>query len=138
MTLTDPSPFSQVLSTLLRRRWTILLTATLGTAVVFGGATMLPLRYTAKAQLVVKPQQSSLLAGQQAVITQSPDEPTVLTEITAITSYDQLQRVLDSLKSDPEFGHIVAARTDTTANKTFCRCCGPGWNACFRRRTMAG
>jgi polysaccharide biosynthesis transport protein len=53
-----------------------------------------------------------LLAGQQAVITQSPDEPTVLTEITAITSYDQLRRVLDSLKNDPEFGHIVAAQTD--------------------------
>ena len=113
MTLTDPSPFSQLSSSLLRRRWTILLTAALGTALVFGVATMLPLRYTAKAQLVVKAQQPSLLAGQQAVITQSPDEPTVLTEITAITSYDQLQRVLDSLKTDPVFGHIVAARTDT-------------------------
>jgi Asparagine synthase/Chain length determinant protein len=69
-TLTDPSPFSQELSTLLRRRWTILLTATLGAAVVFGVATMLPLRYTAKAQLVVKSQQPSVLADQQAVITQ--------------------------------------------------------------------
>lgn len=113
MTLTDPSPFSQVLSTLLRRRWIILLTALLGTGTVFGAATMLPLRYTAKAQLVVKSQQPSLLAGQQAVITQSPDEPTVLTEITAITAYDQLRRVLDSLRTDPKFGHIVATRTDT-------------------------
>ncbi|MGD0104513.1 MAG: polysaccharide biosynthesis tyrosine autokinase [Rhodopila sp.] len=112
MTLADPAPFSQVFSALLRRRWTVLLTATLGTAVVFGVAAMLPLRYTAKAQLVVKSQQPGLLAGQQAVITQSPDEPTVLTEITAITSYDQQQQVLDSLKSDPEFGHIVAAGTD--------------------------
>ncbi|WP_428493615.1 GumC family protein [Rhodopila sp.] len=110
MTLTDPSPFSQVLSTLLRRRWTILLTAMFGTAAVFAVAMVLPLRYTAKAQLVVKSQQPSLLAGQQAVITQSPDEPTVLTEITAITSYDQLRRVLDSLRNDPQFGHIVAAR----------------------------
>ena len=117
MTLTQPSPFSQVLSTLLRRRWTILLTATLGTALVFGVATMLPLRYTAKAQLVVTSQQPSLLTGQQAVITQSPDEPTVLTEITAITSYDQLRRVLDSLKNDPQFGHIVAARTDGASDQ---------------------
>ncbi len=113
MTITQPLPFSQVLSTLLRRRWTILLTALIGTAVVFGGATLLPPQYTAKAQLVVKPLQPGLLAGQQAVITQSPDEPTVLTEITAITSYDQLEHVLDSLKTDPKFGHIVGARRET-------------------------
>jgi uncharacterized protein involved in exopolysaccharide biosynthesis/Mrp family chromosome partitioning ATPase len=112
MTITQPTPFSEVLSTLLRRRWTILSTAVIGTGMVFGSATMLPPRYTAKAQLVVKPQQAGLLAVQQAVITQSPDEPTVLTEMTAITSYDQLQRVLDDLKNDPQFGHIVAIRRD--------------------------
>ena len=112
MTINQPPPFSELLSTLLRRRWTLLMIAMIGTGLVFGGATMLPARYTAKAQLVVKPQQAGLLAGQQTVITQSPDKSTVLTEITAITSYDQLHRVLDGLKKDQQFGHIVAARQD--------------------------
>lgn len=112
MTITQPSPLSEVLSTLLRRRWTVVTTAVIGTGIVLGVAMMLPARYMAKAQLVVKSQQPGLLTGQQATITQSPDEPTVLTEITAITSYDQLQRVLDSLKSDPQLGHIVATRPD--------------------------
>ena len=69
----------------------------------------LPVRYTSKAELVVVPQQPGLLAGQPALVMPAMDEATVLTEMTAISSHDQLRQVLDNLGKDPHFGHLVAA-----------------------------
>ncbi|WP_158258432.1 GumC family protein [Rhodopila globiformis] len=103
-----PAQLTDVLSALRRRRWLIMTISALGTSAVLGAAIALPPHYTAKAQVVVEPQQTGLLAGQTAMIMQTTDEPTVLTEMTAISSHDQLQQVLDSLGKDSRFGHMVA------------------------------
>ncbi len=100
---------SDLLSSLHRRRWLITTVAGVGCAAVLSVAMALPPRYTAKAELVVEPQQPGLLAGQPAMIMPATDEPTVLTEMTAIGSHDQLQQVLDDLGKDPRLGHLVAA-----------------------------
>jgi succinoglycan biosynthesis transport protein ExoP len=104
-----PVEFTDLLSALRHRRWLIMTISTLGTVAVLGAASALPPRYTAKAQVVVEPQQTGLVAGQTAMVMQTTDEPTVLTEMTAISSHDQLQEVLNSLRKDPRFGHMVPA-----------------------------
>ncbi len=110
MIMAAPAQLSDLLSVLRRRRWLIMTISTLGTGAVLAAAISLPPRYTAKAEVVVERQQSGPLAGQTAMIMQTTDEPTVLTEMTAISSHDQLQQVLDSLSKDRRFGHIVAAQ----------------------------
>ena len=103
------SQLSDVLSSLSRRRWLVVTVAGIGCAAVLGAAMALPLRYTSKAELVVVPQQPGLLAGQPVMAMPAVDEATVLTEMTAIGSHDQLQQVLDDLGQDPRFGHLVTA-----------------------------
>ncbi len=95
------APGSEPAGLLRRRRGLILAIAVLGTALVGGAAFLIPPRFTAKAQIVVEPQLSSLIAGQPAMIDQQPDEATLLTQLTAIKSHDHLRKVLDSLASDP-------------------------------------
>ena len=69
---------------------------------------MIPPRYTANAQIVVEPQLMNLIGGQPAVIDQPPDEAAVMTELMAVKSRDLLERVLDSLATDPAFQKSVS------------------------------
>lgn len=97
-----------VVSLLRRRRGLILTIAMLGTALVGSAAFLIPPRYTAKSQIVVEPQALNLIGGQPAVISQQPDEATLMTELTAVKSHDLLERVLDSLAKDPAFRNSVS------------------------------
>ncbi len=101
--------YQRDLGSVLRRRSRLIAgIAVLGTTLIFVGGLLIPAHYTAKAQLVVDPQQVGVMAHQAAVIEQSPDEPAVLTEMTALSSHDHLQRVLDSLARDREFRAVIA------------------------------
>jgi capsular exopolysaccharide synthesis family protein len=81
---------------LYRRIGLILAVAALGTFLAGGIAMLIPPKYTAKAQIVVEPQ-----AGQGATAP-LPDEPAIDTQVTMLTSRDNLQRVVDNLLQHPE------------------------------------
>ncbi len=111
--------YQRDLGSVLRRRSRLIAGITvLGTTLIFAGGLLIPAHYTAKAQLVVDPQEVGLVARQAAVIEQSPDEPAVLTEMTALSSHDHLQRVLTSLSKDPEFRAVMDGAPAAAGKKT--------------------
>jgi polysaccharide biosynthesis transport protein len=91
---------------LLQRAFRMIATVTVvGTALICIGPLLTPPKYTAKSQILIEPQ--GLMASQGSVIELPADEAAMQTEITALTSPDILQRVLDTLPADPAF---VASR----------------------------
>jgi polysaccharide biosynthesis transport protein len=91
---------------ILRRAFRMIATVTVvGTTLICIGPLLTPPKYTAKSQILIEPQ--GLMASQGSVIELPADEAAMQTEITALTSPDILQRVLDGLPSDPAF---VASR----------------------------
>lgn len=96
-----PEPHFQELVTILRRRrGLILATVLIGMGLALFVSLMIPPQYTAKAQIVFEPQ---TVANGRQVLTQSGDDQTFQTLITALTSRAYLTRVLDSLSQDPGF-----------------------------------
>jgi polysaccharide biosynthesis transport protein len=95
----------------LRRSYLMITTITVvGTILICVGPVLIPPRYTAKSQILIEPQ--GLMASQGSIIELPADEAAMQTEIAALTSPDLLQRVLDSLPSDPAFR---AATAETSA-----------------------
>jgi succinoglycan biosynthesis transport protein ExoP len=72
-----------------------------GTILICTGPLLIPPKYTAKSQILIEPQ--GLMASQGSVVELPADEAAMQTEITALTSPDLLQRMLDSLSTDPPF-----------------------------------
>ncbi|MDR3531278.1 MAG: polysaccharide biosynthesis tyrosine autokinase [Rhodopila sp.] len=88
---------------LLRRRGLILTTAVVFTTLICVGVLLVSFQYTAKALLEIEAQQSGLIGGQAGIFGQPADEPSLQTEMTALTSQDHERQVLDSLSHDPTF-----------------------------------
>ncbi|MBN9561507.1 MAG: AAA family ATPase [Alphaproteobacteria bacterium] len=80
----------------------ILTVAVTGAAAAGFAGLMIPPRYTAKAEIVIEPQQPAPGSG-QAVVVAPQDQSFVQTQIAALSSRDHLRRVLVSLSQDPVF-----------------------------------
>ncbi|MBV9566496.1 MAG: AAA family ATPase [Hyphomicrobiales bacterium] len=97
--VSDP-PFRQLTGILYRRISLVVGVAVLGTCLAGAVGLLIPPKYTAKAQIVVEPQ-----AGQvngQTASAPLADEPAIDTQVTMLTSHDNLQRVVDSLAKNPQ------------------------------------
>ncbi|MGC1576872.1 MAG: Wzz/FepE/Etk N-terminal domain-containing protein [Beijerinckiaceae bacterium] len=97
--LADP-PFRQLLGILYRRLGLVLGVAALGTCLAGAVGLLIPPKYTAKAQIVVEPQ-AGQVNGQTAAAPLA-DEAAIDTQVTMLTSHDNLQRVVDSLAKNPQ------------------------------------
>ena len=92
---------------ILRRRRVMIGTITLcGTLAMLGLALLLPPRYTAKAQLVVQQSRGSRSDGAVSGAEAGPDQATIQTQVTALSSHDLLAGVIDQLSVDPTFRSI--------------------------------
>src|SRR5689334_5878039 len=97
LAVTQAFPFRELVNILVRRRRLVLTIAIFITIVICTAVLLLSFQYTAKAQLEIEPQQVGLVGGQAGVFQQPADEPSVQTELTAITAQDHLRHVLGSL-----------------------------------------
>jgi succinoglycan biosynthesis transport protein ExoP len=95
--------FQQLLTILHRRRRVIIATAVIGTTLALFGSLMIPPQYTAKAQIVFETHALYPSDG-RPVVGQPEEEAAFQTHMTALTSRAHLERVLDSLSRDPDFG----------------------------------
>jgi succinoglycan biosynthesis transport protein ExoP len=92
--------FSEVAAILRRRSSLILMIAGIGTALATVVGLLIPPRYTATTQLVVEaPVNSTERASGVSAIFETID-----THVTLLSSRDHLQRVIDNLLRDPQFG----------------------------------
>ncbi len=105
------APLQQVFNILRRRSLPILAVAITGAAAAGFGGLMIPPRYTAKAEIVIEPQQAAPGSG-QAVVVAPQDQSAVQTQIAALSSRDHLRRVLVSLSEDPAFQAATALPHD--------------------------
>jgi polysaccharide biosynthesis transport protein len=106
--------FQQFVGILRRRARLILMVAACGTMLAGVAGLLIPTDYTAKAQIVVEPQQANLLVG-RAAVAPPPDQSAIDTQVTMLTSRDHLQRVLDSLSegsADPMATEVGALSFD--------------------------
>jgi polysaccharide biosynthesis transport protein len=92
---------------LLRRRLHLIATITIGGALVVAGlALFLPPRYTAKAQLVVEESRAPRIDERVSSREAGPDQATIQTQVTALSSHDLLAKVIAQLSLDPTFRPI--------------------------------
>jgi capsular exopolysaccharide synthesis family protein len=98
-----------VLSLLRRRRIIILLTVCVITGLATVLAFQLTPRYTATAEVMIRPQQVRVIDLQSVVGEPAPAPGAVETELDVIRSDAQVQRVVEDLKllSDPEFNPFI-------------------------------
>ena len=99
----DGMPLREFVHMLRRHLRLIASIAVCGTLAVEGLAMLLSPRYTAKAQIVVEesqvPRIEERFPSQQA----APDQPTIQTHVTALSSHDLLANVIAQLTADPAF-----------------------------------
>jgi polysaccharide biosynthesis transport protein len=112
--MTRDLPFRELVGILRRRIWLILTVVAVGTTLVAAVWLLIPPRYTAKSVIIVEPQPASPIGRQAEVVAAPPDIPVILTNVAALTTYDHLVRVLDSLSTDPEFEAATKTRTEPT------------------------
>lgn len=110
-----------------RRRSKLILTAAFAGAGLVGLAGFaIPLRYSAKAEIVIHSQQANVAPGQDAYVSPEQDEAIVQTHLAALTSRDHLQRVLDGLAWEPQSQSVPAISVNQArdlANLTAEGCC---------------
>jgi polysaccharide biosynthesis transport protein len=95
--------FRQLFDILRRRLRLIASIAICGTLAVVGLALLLPPRYTAKAQIVIEESQTPRIDGRVTSLEAGPDEATIQTQVTALSSHDLLAAVIAQLSADPTF-----------------------------------
>lgn len=101
----------QVINMLARRRWLILSAGLLGAALAAGLGTLIPAEYTAKAQIVIDPQQISL-ASSNVGVTLPVNDLAIETQVAMIASRDHLRHVREGLLAEPEFRGAAAEPQD--------------------------
>ena len=109
---------------ILRRRsrlvaWILVCGAIAATALML----LLPVRYTAKAQVVVESSRTLQVDQRAAGPEQGPDQATMQTQVAALSSHDLLVGLLPHLAADPKFRAIQRRGAGslpelTTANQT--------------------
>lgn len=109
------APLAQLLTILRRRIRLIVTVGSLGTMVAALAASLVPQLYTAKSQIVIDGDRPVPIAGQVITRDNGADEATILTEVTALTSHDLLNRVRHNLHDGPSFAAIRAARASSRA-----------------------
>ncbi len=95
--------FQQLAGILRRRKRLIFMVAMSGTMLAVAAGLLIPPNYKVKAQLVAEQESAGDVRGQAADVRPDVEEATIDTHVTALTSRDHLQRVVDSLSADPEF-----------------------------------
>jgi len=91
----------------LRRRLGLILTiGLLGTALACAAVLLMQPKYTAKAQILMNPQQTGTGNGQAAGAA-ATDESMIDTHVAAMTSRDNLRRVIESLARNPYDGSAI-------------------------------
>jgi succinoglycan biosynthesis transport protein ExoP len=98
--------FARFVDILARRRRLIATISVCGTLAVGGLAWLQPTRYTAKAQIVVEDGRSLPVNGGGLIRDTSPDQATMLTEVTALSSDDLIIKVFEQLATDPAYQAI--------------------------------
>jgi uncharacterized protein involved in exopolysaccharide biosynthesis/Mrp family chromosome partitioning ATPase len=101
-----PPRHGGLLEILRRRRLLIAWVAICGTVAVAALAWLLPPRYTAKAQLVVQGARSPHGDDPASSRETAPDQATIQTQVTALSSHDLLASVITRLSNDPQFRAI--------------------------------
>jgi uncharacterized protein involved in exopolysaccharide biosynthesis len=101
-----PAPefqFHQLID-ILRRRKGLIFTVTLaGTILAVAAGLLIPPKYTAKALVLVEPQQASEIAEKAAAVRPVDEAGVIDTHVTALASNAHLQLVQNSLAEDPDF-----------------------------------
>lgn len=100
--------FRQLFAIVRRRRLMIAAIAICGTLLATAIATLIPPKYTAKAQIVVEPQPTSLIDNAQDANLPPVDQMAVDTQVTMLSARDYLRRVVAKLAED---GRLGAAAT---------------------------
>jgi len=95
--------FRQFFEIMRRRLRLIASIAICGTLAVGGLALFLPARYTAKAQIVIEESKAPRIDERFAIQEAGPDQATIETHVTALTSHDLLANVIAQLTADPTF-----------------------------------
>ena len=91
----------------LRRRLLLIASIAIGGTLAVGGvALFLGPRYTAKAQLIVEESRDPHMDDRLSSRAAGPDQATIQTQVTALTSHDLLANVITQLAADPTFSAI--------------------------------
>lgn len=108
--MTSDPQFQELVDILRRWRRFILMVTASGMALAGAGALLLPPRYTAKAEIIIEPQQVSRV-GEPAVPSQAAEDMLIPTQVTTLLSHGHIDRVRSGLADDPAFRAAEAART---------------------------
>ncbi len=91
----------------LRRRSPLIASIAIGGTLAVGAlALFLGPRYTAKAQLIVEESRAARMDGRLSNGAAGPDQATIQTQVTALTSHDLLAHVIAQLAADPTVSAI--------------------------------
>jgi succinoglycan biosynthesis transport protein ExoP len=125
--MSSEATLQQVVRPLRRQSGLILAVACTGAGLAGLAGFAMPLRYSAKAEIVIQPQLSNSAAGQEILPPPEQDEAIVQTHLAALASRDHLQRVLDSLPSDPQSQSTLKAKIDRTGGLARVRQTAVAW-----------
>ena len=103
---------------ILARRWVLIVATVLFGAFLAGAAaTLIPPKFTARAQIVVEPEQAESI-GTAAVRPASVDASAIDTQITMLAARNHLRTVLASLADDPAFTGSAPEQQSSPASTT--------------------
>jgi polysaccharide biosynthesis transport protein len=110
LTMVPEPHFLQLIGVLRRRRKLILTIAAVGTVLAGVTGLLIAPKYTATAQIVVEPPAGALLSPETV-------QQVIDTHVSMLTSANHLQRVIASLRKEPEpLGRTSETRTETAAS----------------------
>ena len=108
--MTSDPHFQELVDVLRRWRRFILAATASGMALAGAGALLIPPRYTAKAQIILEPQQVSRVGEPTPAPSTAAEDVLIPTQVTTLLSHDHIERVRNSLLDDPAFRAAEAAR----------------------------
>jgi succinoglycan biosynthesis transport protein ExoP len=109
LTMASEPHFLQLIGVLRRRSKLILAITVFGTILAGVTGLLIKPKYTATAQIVVEPSAAALLSPETV-------QQVIDTHVTMLTSANHVQRVVDSLRKEPEFRAASEPRTETAAS----------------------
>lgn len=95
--------FEELANILRRRKLLILAMAVSGMTLAGVGGMLIPARYTAKAQIIIEPQQAGRIGDAPTILSPGGDDFLIPTQVTTLLSREHMQRVRSSLPEDPAF-----------------------------------
>ena len=101
--------FQELVGILSRRKRLVFMVTASGMFLAGAGALLMPPHYTAKAQVILDPQQVGHVGESTLVVNQAAETFLIPTQVTMLLSHDQVERVRSSLATDPAFQAAEAA-----------------------------